>query len=106
MSRSGFRSQLFFKKPLALAYEAHFTIQNNLCQYNHTYQLFFNLERPNTYKENKNPWQLAQEKRPDIPKEAFMLPPVDLDALLNKKLAYLTQGGYDVFSNPWYCIPH
>ena len=34
-----------------------------------TYQLFFNLERPNTYKENKSPWQLAQEKRPSIPKE-------------------------------------
>jgi hypothetical protein len=47
-----------------------------------TYQLFFNFQRPNTYKENKSPWQLAQEKRPDIPKEALMLPPVDLDALL------------------------
>mgnify|MGYP000333041077 CR=1 FL=1 len=59
----------------------------------HTYQLFFNLERPNTYKENKSPWQLAQEKRPDIPKEALMLPTVDLDALLNKKLAKLATGG-------------
>jgi len=66
-----------------------------------TYQLFFNLERPNTYKENKSPWQLAQEKHPDITKEALMLPPVDLDALLNKKLAYLTQGGYDVSSGPY-----
>lgn len=65
-----------------------------------TYQLFFNLERPNTYKENKSPWQLAQEKRPDLPKEALMLPPVDLDALLNKKLASLTTGGYDVYSAP------
>jgi hypothetical protein len=66
----------------------------------YTYQLFFNLERPNTYKENKSPWQLAKEKRPDLPKEALMLPPVDLDALLNKKLAYLDQGGYDVSSPP------
>ena len=65
-----------------------------------TYQLFFNLERPNTYKENKSPWQLAQEKRPNLPKEALMLPPVDLDALLNKKLASLTTGGYDVYSVP------
>ena len=65
-----------------------------------TYQLFFNFERPNTYKENKNPWQLAQEKRPDITKEAFMLPPVDIDALLNEKLDLVTQGGYDVYSNP------
>jgi len=65
-----------------------------------TYQNFFNFIRPNTYKENKSPWQLAQEKRPDIPKEALMLPPVDLDALLNKKLASLTTGGYDVYSAP------
>ena len=66
-----------------------------------TYQLFFNLERPNTYKENKSPWQLAQEKRPDMPKEALMLPAVDLDALLSEKLAYLSQGGYDVSSGPF-----
>jgi len=67
----------------------------------HAYQLFFNLERPNTYKENKNPWQLAKEKRPDIPKEALMLPPVDLDALFNKKLAKLAIGGYYVSSSPY-----
>lgn len=66
----------------------------------YTYQLFFNLERPNTYKENKSPWQLAKEKRPDIPKEALMLPPVDLDALLDKKLANLAIGGYYVSSSP------
>ena len=66
----------------------------------HTYQLFFNLERPNTYKENKSPWQLAKEKLPDLSKEALMLPPVDLDALLNNKLANSTTGGYDVSSTP------
>ncbi|TRZ95083.1 hypothetical protein D4R78_04330, partial [bacterium] len=46
------------------------------------------------------PWQLAQEKRPDISQEALMLPPVDLDALLNEKLDLVTQGGYDVYSAP------
>jgi hypothetical protein len=66
----------------------------------YTYQLFFNLDRPNTYKENKSPWQLAQEKLPDIPKEALMLPPVDLDALLDKRLANLATGGYYVSSGP------
>ena len=80
----------------------NFTNRINFMEKANTYQLFFNLERPNTYKEGKNPWQLAQEKRPDIPKEALMLPPVDLDALLNKKLAYLTQGGYDVYSAPFF----
>ena len=79
----------------------NFTSKIDFMQKAHTYQLFFNLERPNRYKENKSPWQLAQEKRPDIPKEALMLPPVDLDALLNKKLAKLAIGGYHVYSAPY-----
>ncbi|MBU0759768.1 MAG: helix-turn-helix domain-containing protein [Candidatus Omnitrophica bacterium] len=66
----------------------------------HTYQLFFNLERPNTYKEDKSPWQLAKEKRSNLPKKALMLPPVDLDALLDKKLANQAIGGYHVYSAP------
>jgi len=65
-----------------------------------TYQTFFNFQRPNSYKENRTPWQLVQQKRPDIPKEALMLPPVDLDALLYKKLDSVTQRGYDVYSGP------
>jgi transposase-like protein len=77
-----------------------FTDRTDFMEKSNTYQLFFNLERPNTYKENKSPWQLAQEKRPDIPKEALMLPPVDLDALLDKKLVDQAIGGYDVYSAP------
>lgn len=77
-----------------------FTHRTNFMEKACTYQLFFNLERPNTYKENKSPWQLAKEKRPDIPKEALMLPPVDLDALLNKKVAINSLRGYDVSSVP------
>jgi hypothetical protein len=78
-----------------------FADRDDFMQKAYAYQLFFNLERPNTYKEHKSPWQLAREKRPDIPKEALMLPPVDLDALLYKKLATLTQRGYDVSSAPY-----
>jgi len=78
-----------------------FTDRADFMEKAHTYQLFFNLERPNTYKENKSPWQLAKEKRPELKKEALMLPPVDLDALLDKKLATVTQGGYDVSSGPY-----
>jgi len=78
----------------------NFTDRTDFMEKANTYQLFFNLQRPNTYKENKSPWQLAQEKRSNITKEALMLPPVDLDALLNKELAYLTPGGYDVYSAP------
>ena len=78
----------------------HFTDRDDFMEKAYTYQLFFNLERPNTYKENKSPWQLAHDKCPDLSQEALMLPPVDLDALLNKKLANLAIGGYDVYSSP------
>jgi len=45
------------------------------------YQLFFNLHRPNSYKEHKTPWTLAQEKNPNLDKHLLMIPPVDLDQL-------------------------
>ena len=77
-----------------------FADRANFMEKAHTYQLFFNLERPNTYKENKSPWQLAKEKNPDLTEDALMLPPVDLDALLNKKLDNLAIRGYDVSSSP------
>jgi len=77
-----------------------FTDRVDFMEKAYTYQLFFNLERPNTYKEDKSPWQLSKDKRPAIPKEALMLPPVDLDALLNKTLAKQAVGGYHVYSAP------
>jgi hypothetical protein len=66
-----------------------------------TYHLFFNLERPNTYKEHKTPWQLAQEKKPDLDKRLLMVPPVDLDALLVEYLNTLDQGGKNVLTDPF-----
>ncbi|MBU0881548.1 MAG: hypothetical protein KJ994_05540, partial [Candidatus Omnitrophica bacterium] len=38
-------------------------------------------------------------------KEALMLPPVDLDALLDKKLVDQAIGGYDVYSAPYITYP-
>jgi len=66
-----------------------------------TYQLFFNLERPNTYKEHKTPWQLVQEKKPNLDKRLLMTAAVDLDALLNAYTSFLAQGGKDVLTNPY-----
>ena len=66
-----------------------------------TYQLFFNLERPNTYKEHKTPWQLAQEKKPDLDKRLLMAPAVDLDTLLNAYTSFLAQGGKNVLTDPY-----
>lgn len=53
----------------------------------YSYQLFFNLLRPNSYKENKTPWQLIQEKDPNIHVNVAKIPVVDLDALLDLYLA-------------------
>jgi len=66
-----------------------------------TYQLFFNLERPNTYKEHKTPWQLVQEKKPDLDKRLLMTAAVDLDALLNTYTSFLAQGGNNLLTDPF-----
>ena len=66
----------------------------------YSYQLFFNLERPNSYKENKTPWQIAKEKAPHLPVEIAMIPPVFLEDLLDKELESRPMGGHDVSTVP------
>jgi transposase len=56
----------------------------------HTYQLYFNLVRPNSHKENLSPWQIIERLAPRSPLELCLLPPVFLDYYLNDS------GGYDV----------
>jgi transposase len=60
----------------------------------HTYQLYFNLVRPNSHKENLSPWQIIERLAPRSPLQLCLLPPVFLDY-------YLTDsGGYDVTGQP------
>ena len=66
----------------------------------YTYQLFFNLMRPNSYKEDQTPWQIAKEKEPKLSIEAAKIPPVFLDDLLRERMKFLPQGGHDVYSVP------
>src|SRR6266446_4192904 len=56
----------------------------------HTYQLYFNLVRPNSHKDHLSPWQIIERLAPRSPLELCLLPPVFLDYYLND------QGGYDV----------
>jgi len=65
-----------------------------------SYQLFFNLKRPNSYKEHKTPIQLALEKRPDLNQNLFLVPPVDLDKFLREKDSVHAQGGKDLLTVP------
>ncbi|MGH9690115.1 MAG: hypothetical protein ACRD4C_03255, partial [Candidatus Acidiferrales bacterium] len=69
----------------------------------HTYQLYFNLARPNSHKENQTPWQIIERLAPRSPLELCLLPPVFLDDYLNDS------GGYDVPRLPFACLhfsPH
>jgi hypothetical protein len=59
-----------------------------------TYQLYFNLVRPNSHKENQSPWQIIERLAPRSPLELCLLPPVVLDYYLNDS------GGYDEPSYP------
>ncbi len=77
-----------------------FTSRLDFMQKAACYQLFFNLHRPNSYKEHKTPWQLAQEKNPDLDKRLLMIPPVDLDQLLSWKINSLPKGGNDHLTVP------
>jgi hypothetical protein len=56
----------------------------------HTYQLYFNLARPNSHKGNQSPWQIIEGLAPRSPLELCLLPPVFLDYHLTDS------GGYDV----------
>ncbi|MCX5698790.1 MAG: hypothetical protein NTX01_03745, partial [Candidatus Omnitrophica bacterium] len=47
------------------------------------------------------PWQLIQEKKPDLDKRLLMIPPVDLDAMLVKYANSLAQGGNNVLTDPY-----
>jgi transposase len=56
----------------------------------HTYQLYFNLARPNSHKGHLSPWQIIEQINPRSRLELCLLPPVFLDHHLNPV------GGYDV----------
>jgi transposase len=61
----------------------------------HTYQLYFNLVRPNSHKEYRSPWQIIERIAPRSPLELCLLPPVFLDYYLDDS------GGYHVTGHPY-----
>jgi transposase len=60
-----------------------------------TYQLYFNLVRPNSHKQYLSPWQILQRLQPRCPMQICLLPPVFLDYYLNNT------GGYDLPRRPY-----
>ena len=77
-----------------------------------TYQLYFNVGRRNSGKEDKTPWELVEQTVARDRRTADrrvtaradprlgLLPPVYLDELLDQKLHATTPGGYDVWALP------
>ena len=59
-----------------------------------TYQLYFNLVRPNSHKQNLSPWQIIERLQPRSPLQLCLLPPVIQDYYLNDS------GGYDLPRHP------
>ena len=47
-----------------------------------TYQHYWNLGRPNSYKGDRTPLDILTEAAPQIPSQVLLLPPADLDNLL------------------------
>jgi transposase len=60
-----------------------------------TYQLYFNLVRPNSHKQNLSPWQIFERFAPRFTLQLCLLPPVFLDYYLNDS------GGYDLPRPPY-----
>jgi transposase len=50
-----------------------------------TYQLYFNLVRSNSHKENLSPWQIIERLAPRSPLELCLLPPVFLDYYIERR---------------------
>jgi transposase len=67
-----------------------FTSRGDFLAKVHAYQLYFNLVRPNSHKENQSPWEIIERLAPRSPLELCLLPPVFLDYYLNDS------GGYDL----------
>ena len=58
-----------------------------------TYNLWFNAVRKNSYKGNKTPWDIVQERNPNISPDIVALPPFYLDELFNKKFDSINKDG-------------
>jgi len=68
------------------------------------YQLFFNLARKNSAKENKTPWELISEKHPAASPWLPLLSVQYLDELHHAVLHSPAAGGYDVWGLPSFPI--
>ena len=67
------------------------------------YNLWFNVARPNSYKEHKTPWEIIHKRDSTISPAVVALPPLFLDELFVRKLDSNVERGYDLIPYP-YCL--
>jgi len=77
-----------------------FTGRDDFLAAAHHYQLFFNLARRNSAKEDKTPWQIVNEKLPAANPMLPLLSVEYLDELHHSILHSPAAGGYDVWALP------
>jgi len=64
----------------------------------YSYQLYFNHDRKNRYRENKSPLDILRERFPDVDEDVLNLPPIHLDSWNESLVAEGKESGYHV---PW-----
>jgi hypothetical protein len=77
-----------------------FTFRADFLAKARAYNLWFNVGRRNSGKENKTPWEIIHEKDPKVSGAICALPPVFLDELFMKKLDSKLLWGYDLIPHP------
>jgi hypothetical protein len=70
-----------------------------------TYNLWFNIDRKNSYKYNRTPWDILRARDPTIPPTVSAFPPLFLDELLTsipkgENVESVSLQGYDVVPYP------
>ena len=77
-----------------------FADRNQFLAKANAYQLYFNLARKNSAKENQTPWQLVNDKQPHADPRLPLLSAQYLDQLYHQRLHCSAPGGYDVWALP------
>ena len=69
------------------------------------YNLWFNVARRNSGKEDQTPWEIIHEREPKVSPAICALLPVFLDELFMKKLDSKLLWGYDLIPHPLWSTP-
>lgn len=69
-----------------------FSSEEDFMAKSYAYQIFFNYERKNSWREDKTPLDILRDKMPDMDDQVFNLPPIRLEHVLSS----VPLGGYHV----------